>query len=53
MKTNQIVSLSDSFLGDDGCRILVEFFRQNSHNHISKLDLKANNIGERGATYIA
>jgi hypothetical protein len=53
MKTNQIISLSDSFLGDDGCKLLVDFFRQNSHNHITKLDLKGNNIGERGVSYLA
>ncbi len=53
MKTNQIVSLSDSFLGDEGCKLLVDFFRQNSHNHITKLDLKGNNIGERGVSYLA
>ena len=53
MKTSQVVSLQDSFLGDDGCRLLVEFFKSNTHDHIVKLDLKANNIGERGATYLA
>lgn len=31
----------------------MEFFKANSHSHIIKLDLKANNIGERGATYLA
>jgi hypothetical protein len=53
MKSNQIISLSDSFLGDEGCKLLVDFFRQNSHNHITKLDLKGNNIGERGVSYLA
>jgi hypothetical protein len=27
MKTNPILSLSDSFLGDEGCRVFVEYFR--------------------------
>jgi Ran GTPase-activating protein (RanGAP) involved in mRNA processing and transport len=45
--------MQDSFLGDEGCKLLVEYFRQNSHNHITKLDLKGNNIGERGACYLA
>jgi Ran GTPase-activating protein (RanGAP) involved in mRNA processing and transport len=53
MKTNQIISMQDSYLGDEGCKLLVEYFRQNSHNHITKLDLKGNNIGERGASYLA
>ena len=53
IKANQIISLSDSFLGDEGCRVLVEFFRNNQHNHITKLDLKSNNIGERGVTYLS
>ena len=53
MKSNQIISLSDSFLGDEGCKLLVEFFHHNPHNHITKLDLKGNNIGERGISYLA
>ncbi len=53
MKSNQIISMQDSFLGDEGCRVLVDFFLHNQHNHISKLDLKGNNIGERGVSFIA
>jgi Ran GTPase-activating protein (RanGAP) involved in mRNA processing and transport len=53
MKSNQIISMPDSFLGDEGCRVMVDFFRHNSHNHIFKLDLKGNNIGERGASFLA
>eukprot|EP00347_Sterkiella_histriomuscorum_P016662 403352336 len=53
LKTQPVIQMQDSFLGDDGCRILLEFFKQNSHSHISKLDLKGNNIGERGAIYLS
>jgi hypothetical protein len=40
-------------LGDEGCRVLVEFLKSHNHEHINKLDLKANNIGERGMNYLA
>ena len=53
MRNSPVISLQDSFLGDEGCRIFVEFFKQYPHSHISKLDLKANNINERGVIFLA
>ncbi|CDW87586.1 UNKNOWN [Stylonychia lemnae] len=53
LKTSPVVVLQDHYLGDEGCRVLVEYYKQNPHTHISKLDLKGNNIGERGAIFLA
>lgn len=53
MRNSPIISLQDSFLGDEGCKLLVDFFKSYPHNHITKLDLKANNINERGAIYLS
>ena len=53
MKTSPVISLQDSLLGDEGCRVFADFFKHNSHQHITRLDLKGNNIGERGAMHLA
>jgi hypothetical protein len=53
MKNSPLLQLSDFSLGDEGCRVLSDFLRSHSHEHITRLDLKANNIGERGITYLA
>ena len=38
---------------DEGCRVLVDFLTTHGHQHISKIDLKGNQIGERGTVYLA
>ena len=53
MKNSPIIQLSDSMLGDDGCRVLVDFLRSNGHSHITRLDLKGNHIGERGVVILS
>jgi hypothetical protein len=53
MRNAPVINLADSILGDEGCRVLVEFLRAHSHEHVTKLDLKGNHIGERGVTILA
>lgn len=53
MKNSPTIQLSDYALGDEGCRVLVEFLKSHNHDHINRLDLKANNIGEKGILYLA
>ena len=53
LKGSAILTLSDLALGDRGCELISRYFKDNSHEHISRLDLKANNIGEKGIAFIA
>jgi len=53
MKNSPSIDLQDCLLGDEGCRVLVEFLKEHEHSHVSSLNLKANNIGDRGATLLA
>jgi len=53
LKNSPFLQLSDFSLGDDGCRILADFLRSHGHDQLTRIDLKANNIGERGVTYLA
>ena len=53
MKNAPQLSLQDSCLGDEGCRVVVDFLTVHGHQHLSKLDLKGNQIGERGVMYLS
>ena len=53
MRNSPIINLQDSYLGDEGCRVLVEFLNSHGHQHITKLDLKGNSIAERGSVFLA
>ena len=53
MKNSPVITMHDSFLGDEGCRLVVDFLNAHDSGHVSKLDLKGNNIGERGTLILA
>jgi Ran GTPase-activating protein (RanGAP) involved in mRNA processing and transport len=43
--------LADAFIGDDGCDLVAQFLRDNPST--TSVELRGNNIGPEGASYIS
>jgi Ran GTPase-activating protein (RanGAP) involved in mRNA processing and transport len=46
-----VLNLADAFIGDEGCDMVAQFLRDNPTT--TTVELRGNNIGPQGASYIA